>query len=637
MVQYIYQKYNAQLNSGSYFLSQTGQSNSANATALGWTDYSFNTTTGVVSTAGTFIDTSSGSVYVVNSNVLTQKTVTGGQTALTTFESFYSGDYYTQGSLIGQVIAEDGTYPTNGRHTDGFWYVRRVDATSPTLISPNGGELVNESVLVQWTNARTGLKTRIDVSFNNGSTWSTVATTAIDATSYLYDTLTLAESNIAKIRVTHIDGTLLTISDESNGVFTIRHNIAPLAPTLIEPVGTKVNALNVTRFTWQHNDADAQSKAEIRVREQGYIDWETFTVIGSQAEVFAALDYGVAPTTMEWQVRTYDQQGLVSPWSQISVFEYLNPTADPVITSPIATVTNSRPVIQWTSPGQVAYQIVITDMDNIVLWDTGEISGGISGTIKSRTSGIDFVNGASYRINVRTKDVNGIFSDYVQETVITAYTPPAKPILNAYKAEAAIQLVVTNPTPTGTQPVVVGNDIYKVIDGVHVRIAANVNATYTDYAVADGVEYTYIAVAIGDTDVFSTSDLVTQSVTFKGAYIHDPLDAESTVYHYVYNGTGVETEFTPESAVLKFAGRKRPVVHFGTYAEYTVNVVLQASRDMTPMIRLRQFVNNRTPICYRDDNGEFLYGFIQTLPISKEYRVAGAEITIIETDYDVEV
>lgn len=32
----------------------------------------------------------------------------------------------TQGSLLtNNIVAEDGTYPNNGKHTDGFWYVRR--------------------------------------------------------------------------------------------------------------------------------------------------------------------------------------------------------------------------------------------------------------------------------------------------------------------------------------------------------------------------------------------------------------------------------------------------------------------------------------------------------------------------------
>ena len=49
--------------------------------------------------------------------------------------SVTSTTVYSKGNTsLGSVIAENGTYPTNGRHTDGFWYVRAsVANTSPSL------------------------------------------------------------------------------------------------------------------------------------------------------------------------------------------------------------------------------------------------------------------------------------------------------------------------------------------------------------------------------------------------------------------------------------------------------------------------------------------------------------------------
>ncbi|MGN4124836.1 hypothetical protein ACMGD3_07445 [Lysinibacillus sphaericus] len=31
---------------------------------------------------------------------------------------------YSKGALIQSIQAEDGTYPVDGRHTDGYWYTR---------------------------------------------------------------------------------------------------------------------------------------------------------------------------------------------------------------------------------------------------------------------------------------------------------------------------------------------------------------------------------------------------------------------------------------------------------------------------------------------------------------------------------
>jgi len=44
---------------------------------------------------------------------------------------------YSKGSLVqAGIVAEDGTYPANGRHTDGYWYVKG------TLVSTQEGEIV---------------------------------------------------------------------------------------------------------------------------------------------------------------------------------------------------------------------------------------------------------------------------------------------------------------------------------------------------------------------------------------------------------------------------------------------------------------------------------------------------------------
>lgn len=43
---------------------------------------------------------------------------------------------YTQGSFINTILVEDGTYPNNGRHTDGYWYVRGSIYTPPNITPP---------------------------------------------------------------------------------------------------------------------------------------------------------------------------------------------------------------------------------------------------------------------------------------------------------------------------------------------------------------------------------------------------------------------------------------------------------------------------------------------------------------------
>jgi len=66
--------------------------------------------------------------------------------------SEYGCDYdtiYSKGELIEEgIIAEDGTYPDNGRHTDGYWYVKGA------LVAPNIPVKVNS----KWHNSESFVK-----------------------------------------------------------------------------------------------------------------------------------------------------------------------------------------------------------------------------------------------------------------------------------------------------------------------------------------------------------------------------------------------------------------------------------------------------------------------------------------------
>lgn len=44
------------------------------------------------------------------------------------------GPVYSQGTLVtSNIEAQDGTYPNNGKHTDGYWYVRGSQISAPSL------------------------------------------------------------------------------------------------------------------------------------------------------------------------------------------------------------------------------------------------------------------------------------------------------------------------------------------------------------------------------------------------------------------------------------------------------------------------------------------------------------------------
>lgn len=634
MALYVYQKYNAVFSGGYYYIAWGSPSTTQEVTGYqtsGYLNYSLNSSNGVItySTPATIGTTFGGTVYSGGSSSITQTSLSGTNRTTTSGSVYYSSSYYSQGSLVGQVIAEDGTYPSNGRHSDGFWYVRRVVAAPPVLISPNGGEVFNANETITWQIPRTGLKYKIEISKNNGQTWSTLLVeTATDATSYTRDYTNETESSLVKIRITGVDGAYLTASDESDGVFSILHNVAPTIPTALSPSSVIIDRLKTNRFSWKHNDQnpnDSQSQVSIRWRAQGTTSWNTKVITNNPAQEYFFAENTFPLGQIEWQVMTYDQSGLSSPYSNIAVFTAGEPAETPVIVQPGLSVNVSRPVIEWTGGSQLSYQIIIENTLNEVVWDTGEVTS----PIKARTSSFVFVNGATYKIKLRVKDGGGLFSSFTEKTVTVSYTPPAKAIVEAFANNLTIDLFVTNPAPEGTQPSTTGNDIYKLIDDVWVLIAKNVNSTFSDMSATSGKEETYRIRALGENGTYSESDVVQVTMMLESPVLSSTSD--SLRYMVLKHMTATSKTKSRNRTLSHFAGRARPIAQFGGM-QPEVFAFEWVSMDRTEVENFYALIDRRETLLYRDAEGRKAY---VSVDVTNETESHGGALFTISFNADV--
>lgn len=535
------------------------------------------------------------------------------------------------------IVGTINEYPVNGLHYDGFWYIRTGIENKPIITAPNGGETVNELFTITFSDnkPKADIRYQIQLTLNNGASWKDIiALTAAGVASYQYNFKDEPSTSTAKVRVRAYDGQSYGAWDESNGVFTIQHNVAPTIPTSLSPSSTIVDRTKTQRLTWKHNDDDAQSKAVIEWRLQGTTTWNPITSIGSEQSYFiAANTFPVGQ--IEWRVRTYDQQSLVSPYSSIAVFSSAEPTGAPTIIGPTSPVSISRPVVQWEGGAQASYQIVIEDALSAVVWDSSEVTSGV----KARTVGIDLLNGGTYKIKLRIKDGGGLFSSFVETTIAISYTPPTKPIVTLYKQQASMKFVIENPAPSGTQPNLESNEIYKQIDDKWVRIGANLLSSYIDYALASGEVAKYQVRAIGDNGTFSESDIIeTVAPKLIGVYLHDVQDPEMSLHHFKYDGGDGRSEtLQREHAYRQFAGRKRPVIEYGTFMNYQRSVTIKLLRDDIGRQRLIQFVEDGAVLLYRDGRGRKFYTTLPVLPMEDVFYGNDVSLEFTEIDYQEEV
>jgi hypothetical protein len=447
---------------------------------------------------------------------------------------------------------------------------------------------------------------QIQLTTDNGVTWKDiVALTSAGATSYAYDFINEVETSTAKIRIRAYDGSTYSTWDESNGVFTIQHNQAPTTPTNLSPNAIPKDRAAVNRLSWQHNDANAdpQAQFDLQWRLQGSPTWNTISQVSTN-------QYWDAPVntfpkgTIEWQVRTYDQAGLSSPYSNVVTFSAGDKPANPTITSPLnnSVIAVANPTVQWSSVGQTDYHLKVFDSANTLVWESIK-----SSTNKAETVLYNLVNGAANRIEMAIKNADGLWSDFVTVNITVSYTQPPMATFSITKdsIRGFISLAIDNPTPSETQPDISFNDVYrrkKIIEQEWTRIATNIplDGVYTDYTPSSNQEYEYMIRAWGNNGTFSDSFTITSFVVFNHAQLSLVSDYE----------VWVPLKYNPEKSEgrkytrtqMQFAGRKNPVTEFGENQNLDLNLKFEILNP-EELNTLRYICDLNETLLYRDNRG----------------------------------
>lgn len=575
-----------------------------------------------------------------------QTFTTGNETEVLKKVEFYTGTVTTAGVVPVSVYLTNGTYPINspletknvsissvGVYSVDFntslsantkYVIVWGDSTTTgvefglagwNLGSDANGNRVSRSGATAWSNlsatdfairitTNKPLQYQIQLSTNNGGSWSDiVALTTAGATSYVYDFINKPQTSTAKVRIRAYDGSAYGPWDESDGVFSIIHNLAPTAPTNLTPVTTKDRA-GIIRFGWTHNDpnADAQSKFDLDYRLQGSPTW--ITVTQNTINQFYDMPAGtLSRGTYEWRIRTYDQADLSGPYSDIKTFLAGDKPARPTTLSPVdgSTVSVSMPTVQWSSVGQVGYTLKVLDATKTTtLWETTQTSNN-----KAHTIGYNLENETNYTIQLTIKNSDGINSDVEESNIYVSYTPPAKALIAVVidNSRGSIELTIDNPVPIGTEPVVSSNDVYRKGPGQteFVRVAVDVNGSFVDYTPAHGKTYEYYVKSFGENGTFRDSDAVSGSAVFESAQL--ALTSDYSKWVKMKKGASRNKDKSIERAMSKFAGRPQAMAEYGEHEEWMANVSFLIF-DVEELNMLDHLIESRETLLYRDNFGK---------------------------------
>jgi hypothetical protein len=232
--------------------------------------------------------------------------------------------------------------------------------------------------------------------------------------------------------------------------FTV--NQAPLAPTLVPRAG--FDATQAAEFDWTFHDPDpldTQSAFQMQIIRvsDGVTVIDTGQVASTLQKGFLGPNTLVNGTTYQWQVRTWDNNNAVGPYSARGQFTCTAaPTA--LVTSPAngASVTNNRLTIKWSysSPNNLAqqtYRLQLFILSSVV-FDTGVVTDA---NARSATLNYTLLNNTVYTIVLTVTDTNGTANAPVNSYFGTNFSLPLAPSLTATPDPANGRVILTPSNP----------------------------------------------------------------------------------------------------------------------------------------------------------------------------------------------
>lgn len=222
---------------------------------------------------------------------------------------------------------------------------------------------------------------------------------------------------------------------------------------------------------------------------------------GATSSVTLPSGWGLATdATHTYKAKVWDSADTASSYSAPLAVTPASPVA-PTITAPAnaSTVTADSAALTWTVSEQSAYRVVV-EKAGVQVYD----SGYVTSTATSVTPPVTLQDLTSYTYRLQTKNLKGLASSQVSTTFNVDYVEPATPtlVVTAMTSLGVIRVAITNPTPTGGQPALSTQELWRRVvgdtsDGVMVESGLASGATYDDWTPAASTAYQYRVSAKG--------------------------------------------------------------------------------------------------------------------------------------------
>lgn len=406
--------------------------------------------------------------------------------------------------------------------------------------APSYGEFTQASGIFRWRRNASSTATSVNV---GTATSYTVAANTFTGDSFQW-----------QIQATMNTGAVITSS-----WYTVSIIEPASTATAQSPVSTIIDGTSDAAFSWRHiiSTGTAPTGYDLQYSTDG----SAFSALqsGSGGGMSAVVPANTLPSgEVWWRVRTYNTDRVAGEWSEAVKIIIVAAPGRPVVTVGVA---SPRPVIQWQSGEQQAYEAVIGG------WESGHRFG----TAKSIRSGVYLADG-THTAGVRVQNRYGLWSEYGTVSFTVSNVPGAAITLSVSPSHIARLSWST----AGAY------DFFYVYRGGEL-IARTAGNGYVDNTSYGTVSY-QVRGAYSGSDHYTLSNTVTVAVAADTVMIASLATGRwMTLANAEVSMRESSVTLTRQTAYMNFAGQAYPSVEISEFSDryltFTATIRNEAEMD----------------------------------------------------------